>query len=417
MQVQPLVGELRSYMLHGVANPLPPKKPKQTEKPKTPHPPVMATFLKKTSASFKHWLGFYFCQTKSSSLVLHTRCITGNCTDDQGSCESWVQSTGTARQTHTRTLSGLISGNRMARTQSSLHFLTAGGWDKRARLQMSLQGSETRSTAVGPVRSAGTCDPLPECLCLHLDRHLLQQQHTKKLSGTKRDCTHAQLGQLWTRCKRATNPAPPLRCWESKQGPGHSTRTQHHQEGEQTTWTTPPVQPTHLPLPSSPLRNQLGPHFGTCYLFSLPWGAAWVPVKPCLNLSSGLLISFYWLQNSRTQVGNIYDRCGFPGGSAGKESTCNAGDPGLIPGLGRSPGKGRGYPRQDSGLQNSMDCIAYGVAKRHDRVTFTFHDGCGSRLNATTSTHVVPRFYSTSSQHTSLKSSSGWCLNLSLKRT
>ena len=39
---------------------------------------------------------------------------------------------------------------------------------------------------------------------------------------------------------------------------------------------------------------------------------------------------------------------GFPGGSAGKESTCNAGDLGLIPGLGRSPGEGRGYPLQYS---------------------------------------------------------------------
>ena len=52
MQVQPLVGELRSYMLHGVANPLPPKKPKQTEKPKTPHPPVMATLKKKNLCKF-----------------------------------------------------------------------------------------------------------------------------------------------------------------------------------------------------------------------------------------------------------------------------------------------------------------------------------------------------------------------------
>ena len=39
---------------------------------------------------------------------------------------------------------------------------------------------------------------------------------------------------------------------------------------------------------------------------------------------------------------------GFPGSSAGKESTCNAGDPGLIPGSGRSPGKGIGYPLQYS---------------------------------------------------------------------
>ena len=35
---------------------------------------------------------------------------------------------------------------------------------------------------------------------------------------------------------------------------------------------------------------------------------------------------------------------GFPGGSDGKEPACNAGDPGLIPGLGRSPGEGNGYP-------------------------------------------------------------------------
>ena len=38
-----------------------------------------------------------------------------------------------------------------------------------------------------------------------------------------------------------------------------------------------------------------------------------------------------------------------------KETTCNAGDPGLIPGLGRSPGEGKGYPLQYSGLENSMD--------------------------------------------------------------
>ena len=39
---------------------------------------------------------------------------------------------------------------------------------------------------------------------------------------------------------------------------------------------------------------------------------------------------------------------GFPGGAAGKESTCNVGDPGLIPGLGRFPGEGIGYPLQYS---------------------------------------------------------------------
>ena len=54
---------------------------------------------------------------------------------------------------------------------------------------------------------------------------------------------------------------------------------------------------------------------------------------------------------------------GFPCGSAGKESACNAGDLGSIPGLGRSPGEGKGYPLQYSGLENSMDYIVHGVAK------------------------------------------------------
>ena len=46
---------------------------------------------------------------------------------------------------------------------------------------------------------------------------------------------------------------------------------------------------------------------------------------------------------------------GFPGGSDSKKSACNAGDPGSIPGLGRSPGEGNGYPLQYSGLENSTD--------------------------------------------------------------
>ena len=49
--------------------------------------------------------------------------------------------------------------------------------------------------------------------------------------------------------------------------------------------------------------------------------------------------------------------------SAGKESACNAGDLGSIPGLGRSPGEGKGYPFQYSGLENSVDCIVHGVAE------------------------------------------------------
>ena len=49
-------------------------------------------------------------------------------------------------------------------------------------------------------------------------------------------------------------------------------------------------------------------------------------------------------------MGFLYD-------SAGKESACNEGDLGSIPGLGGSPGEGKGYPLQYSGLENSMDCI------------------------------------------------------------
>ena len=63
---------------------------------------------------------------------------------------------------------------------------------------------------------------------------------------------------------------------------------------------------------------------------------------------------------------------GFPCGSAGKESACNAGDLGSILGLGRSPGEGKGYLLQYSGLENSMDCIVHGVANSRTRLN-DFH--------------------------------------------
>ena len=49
-----------------------------------------------------------------------------------------------------------------------------------------------------------------------------------------------------------------------------------------------------------------------------------------------------------------------PDSSVGKESVCNAGDLGSIPELGRSPGEGKGYPLQSSGLENPMDCMVPG---------------------------------------------------------
>ena len=65
---------------------------------------------------------------------------------------------------------------------------------------------------------------------------------------------------------------------------------------------------------------------------------------------------------------------GFPGGSDSKEPACNEGDPGLIPGLGRSPGEGNGYPLQYSFLENSMDrgawrATVHGVTKSQTQLS------------------------------------------------
>ena len=57
---------------------------------------------------------------------------------------------------------------------------------------------------------------------------------------------------------------------------------------------------------------------------------------------------------------SLYTYCQFDN-SVDKESVCNEGDLGLIPGLGRSPGEGKGYPLQYSGLEDSVDYIVYGV--------------------------------------------------------
>ena len=74
----------------------------------------------------------------------------------------------------------------------------------------------------------------------------------------------------------------------------------------------------------------------------------------------------------------------FPCDLGGKESACNAGDLGSIHGLGRSPGEGKGYPLQYSGLENSMDCIVQGVTKSLTRLS-DFHffiDTCFDSLTA-----------------------------------
>ena len=81
---------------------------------------------------------------------------------------------------------------------------------------------------------------------------------------------------------------------------------------------------------------------------------------------------------------------GFPGGSQGKESAYNAGDPGLVPGLGRFPGEGNGYPLQYSCLGNLMDTRSlagyspWGCKELDstERLTLSlfFHAGMGGQL-------------------------------------
>ena len=73
----------------------------------------------------------------------------------------------------------------------------------------------------------------------------------------------------------------------------------------------------------------------------------------------------------------MYKACG----AAGKESSCSAGDLGSTPGLGRSPGEGKGYPLQYSGLENSTDCRVHGVTKNQTGLSdFHFGEGDGTLL-------------------------------------
>ena len=76
----------------------------------------------------------------------------------------------------------------------------------------------------------------------------------------------------------------------------------------------------------------------------------------------------------------------FPGGSEGKESVCNAGDPGSIPGLGGSPGEGNGHPLQDSCLENSMDRGAWWA---------TVHEVTQSQTQLSDYSYYTTEYYST----------------------
>ena len=101
----------------------------------------------------------------------------------------------------------------------------------------------------------------------------------------------------------------------------------------------------------------------------------------------------------------------FPSGSAGKQSTCNAGDLGLILGLGRSPGEGIGYPLQYSGLENSMDSVVHGLTKSQTRLSnchylsedfFTFHSSTAClSLFLSLPLHLSPFFSFSQEEHSS----------------
>ena len=120
-------------------------------------------------------------------------------------------------------------------------------------------------------------------------------------------------------------------------------------------------------LHSSP---KFGEHFYDCYFelflsgkllisfIFFPWGLIFFHLEILLSLHSVWHSGFVFIN--------------FPAGSDGKESACNAGDPGLIPGSGRSPGERNSYPRQFSGLESSMDCIVHWVTKSRTQLN-DFH--------------------------------------------
>ena len=91
---------------------------------------------------------------------------------------------------------------------------------------------------------------------------------------------------------------------------------------------------------------------------------AWHAVVHGVSKSQTQLSDWTELYSKRNSIQcSLIAYMGFPCGSSGKESACNAGDLVSIPGLERYPGEGKGYPLQYFGLENSMDCIGHRVTK------------------------------------------------------
>ena len=85
------------------------------------------------------------------------------------------------------------------------------------------------------------------------------------------------------------------------------------------------------------------------------------------------------LKHRKFKLLKITQQLGFPCGLTGKESACNAGDLGSIPGLKRSPGEGKGYPLQY--LENSMDYMVHGVTKSQTWLSnFHFHPATNEKI-------------------------------------
>ena len=101
------------------------------------------------------------------------------------------------------------------------------------------------------------------------------------------------------------------------------------------------------------------------------WATVHGTAKNWTQLSDCHITSLLTIVQNNKDAFRKYDTS-FPDNSADKEPTCNAGDPSSIPGLGRSPGEGNGYPLQYSGLENAMDYTVHGVTKSRTRLS-NFH--------------------------------------------
>ena len=92
---------------------------------------------------------------------------------------------------------------------------------------------------------------------------------------------------------------------------------------------------------------------------SLRWGPRGEELKLPANSQQGAQCTCHQPSKWQSLKWMLQAQSGLPGGSDSKESTCNVGNPGSIPALGRYPGGGNGYPLQYSCLENSMDRAAW----------------------------------------------------------